>query len=340
MPIKVIVVDASDETCQELSKMINLQEDMQVISVAHDANSARDVIKSMQIDVMTLSVNLPKMNGLMFLEKMMKARPMPVVLVSSLAVQGSAICSQALKIGAKSCILKPKIEQIAMISDELSDHIRLAIQDSPLQEMAFTPKKHVTTSMQNERFIIAIGASTGGTQAITTLLKDIPVTSPGIVITQHMPEGFTDSFATRLNSQCQITVCEAKHNEIIKVGCAYIAPGDKHLLVTKKRGRYYTVISDGEPVNLHKPSVDLLFESVADNVGKYAVGVILTGMGKDGAFGLFKMRKNGGKTIAQDEQSSIVYGMAKQAVSLGGVDQELDLDDICAEIMNIINNKM
>ncbi len=340
MSIKVLVIDASDEICQALSSIINLQDDMHVISVAHDAHTARDFIKSMEIDVLTLSVNLPKMNGLTFLEKLMSGHPIPVVLVSSLAVKGSAICNQALKIGATSCILKPKIEQIAMIANELSTKIRLAMQEpAPIESKSFS-KKNATSSINNERFIIAIGASTGGTQAITTLLATLPVTCPGIVITQHMPKGFTDSFATRLNSQCKITVCEARHDEIIKVGCAYIAPGNKHLLVTKKRGRYYTVISDSEPVNLHKPAVDLLFESVADSVGRYAVGVILTGMGKDGALGLLKMQEHGGQTIAQDEQSSIVYGMAKQAVSLGGVNQELALDDIGAEIMNLINSKM
>ncbi|MCK5820042.1 MAG: chemotaxis response regulator protein-glutamate methylesterase [Psychromonas sp.] len=340
MSIKVLVIDSSEVCCHALSHIINQQTDMQVISVAHDATAARKLIKSIDIDVLTLAVNLPKMNGLKFLEKLMKVHPMPVVLISTLAVNGSAICSQAFKLGARACILKPKLDKIAIIANEISDKIRLAVQEPVLQKTVSVSKNNDTTSIKNERFIIAIGASTGGTQALTSLLSTIPVTSPGIVITQHMPQGFTDTFASRLDSQCQLMVCEATHDEMINVGCAYIAPGNKHMQVTKKRGRYYTVISDSEPVNLHKPSIDLLFESVANNAGRYAVGVILTGMGKDGASGLLKIQNNGGKTIAQDEDSSVVYGMAKQAVSLGGVNQELSLENISAEIMHLVDDKM
>lgn len=340
MTIKVLVIDASDACCHAISKIINQQTDMQVISVAHDATAARELIKSMDIDVLTLSVNLPKMNGLIFLEKLMKVHPMPVVLISTLAENGSAICSQALKIGARACILKPKLNKIAIISNEISDKIRLAVQGAAPQITVSVSKDNDITSIKNGKFIIAIGASTGGTKALTTILATMPDISPGIVITQHMPKGFTDSFASRLDSQCELKISEATHDEMINVGCAYIAPGSKHLQVTKKHGRYYTVISDSEPVNLHKPSIDLLFDSVANNAGRYAVGVILTGMGKDGASGLLKIQQNGGQTIAQDEDSSVVYGMAKQAVSLGGVNQELSLDKISEEIMHLIDDKM
>ena len=339
MNIKVLVADSSEAVCQMLVKMINKQKNMDVVGIATDLYSARELIKSRQPDVLTLSVEFPKMNGLDFLDKIMTLRPFPVIIVSKLAGESSVVCQRAKKIGASSCILKPKFELLESISDELISKINNAPADFLKLKKSLPIKKIQPTSrLENEHHLIAVGASTGGTEAITVFLKKMPKNCPGIVITQHMPKGFTASFATRLESLCSIKVCEARHNELIKAGTAYIAPGDRHLLVLKKSGLYYTVLSDEAPVNLHKPAIDLLFESVAHNLKGLGVGVLLTGMGKDGAAGLLTMKQQGAKTFAQDEATSVVYGMPKEAVRLGGVDHQLPLEELMPSVLEYLSN--
>ena len=327
MTIKVLVTDSSMEICRMLSRIINQQSNMQVVGVANSPFEARALIKKLQPDVLTLSVEFPKMNGLDFLEKIMLLRPMPVVIISKLAGKNSVVYQQAKKRGAYACICKPNLNQFNRVSPEILKKIRSA----SLQVFEANPtnvNRVLNNKLESDKYIIAIGASTGGTEAITTLLRDMPLDCPGIVITQHMPKGFTASFAVRLASLCAINVCEAKHNELIKPGNAYIAPGDVHLEVQKKSGLYYTFLSDAEPINLHKPSIDYLFNSMADCVKTTGIGIILTGMGKDGATGLLKMKQSGAKTFAQNEETSVVYGMPKEAMNLGGVNHQLALEDI------------
>jgi two-component system chemotaxis response regulator CheB len=331
MTMTVLIVDESEIVRENLKALINAHEGLQVIETASSANEARQAIKRLDPDVLTLAIEMPKMNGIKFLEKIMELRPMPVVIISTLAKQGSPLTLHALHLGAIECICKPTLEELPFIADKITDALlkagkqKLSLEKEPLK------KKESAASGEpenGEQILIAIGASTGGTEAIKAILKLLPKNCPGIVVTQHMPKKFTNLFAARLDSHCKITVKEAQHDEAIRKGFAYIAPGDKHLCVIKKKGFYYTQLNDHEPVNLHKPSVDLLFQSVAENVGRNAIGIILTGMGKDGAQGLLKMKQEGAYNIGQDESSSIVYGMPKEANRIGAVSIELPLSEI------------
>lgn len=335
MTIKVLITDSSMEVCSNFARIINQENNMLVVGIANTPFEARALIKKLQPDVLTLSVDFPKMNGLDFLEKIMSLRPMPVVIISKLAVKDTVIYQQALKLGACSCICKPTLNQLDQIAPELIQKIAGASQQAFKINAAHSASS-VRNKLESEKYIIAIGASTGGTEAITALLKEMPLNCPGIVITQHMPKGFTASFALRLASLCSINVCEAKHNELIKPGNAYIAPGDTHLEVQKKSGSYYTFLSDAAPINLHKPSIDHLFNSMADCVKTTGIGIILTGMGKDGAMGLLEMKKSGAQTFAQDEVTSVVYGMPKEAMNVGAVDQQLALQDIVPTLLQYL----
>ncbi|CAN7627191.1 MULTISPECIES: protein-glutamate methylesterase/protein-glutamine glutaminase [Duganella] len=330
MKIKVLIVDDSALIRSVMSEIINSQPDMEVVAAAPDPLVARELIKQHNPDVLTLDVEMPKMDGLDFLEKLMRLRPMPVVMVSSLTERGSEITMRALELGAVDFVTKPKISiQAGMreYTDLITDKIRAAskarVRARVLPQAGAdgqggqTQLPQLRNPLTSSEKLIIIGASTGGTEAIREFLMQMPSDCPGILITQHMPEGFTTSFAKRLNSLCKISVQEAQGNERVLPGHAYIAPGHSHLYLTRSGANYMTRIDQAEPVNRHRPSVDVLFRSAAQCAGKNAVGVILTGMGKDGAAGMLEMKGAGAYNFAQDEASCVVFGMPREAIAIG-----------------------
>lgn len=339
MKIKVLVIDDSALIRSLLTEMINEQSDMEVIGTAPDPLVARDMIKQLNPDVLTLDVEMPKMDGLDFLEKLMRLRPMPVVMVSTLTERGSEITLRALELGATDFVTKPKTgisDGMREYTDLIADKIRIASQ-ARIATLQRTVKQGTestaTVGLLKNRLIsseklLIVGASTGGTEAIKAFLLQMPSDCPGILMTQHMPAGFTKSFAGRLDSICKISVSEAVEGERVLPGHAYLAPGDKHLLLAKSGANYVVKLSDAAPVSRHKPSVDVLFDSAAEAAGKNAIGIILTGMGKDGAAGMAKMKQAGTYNFAQDEASCVVFGMPKEAIASGGVDEILPLKEL------------
>jgi two-component system chemotaxis response regulator CheB len=351
MKIKVLVIDDSALIRSLLTEIINSQRDMVVVGAAPDPIVARDMIKQLNPDVLTLDVEMPKMDGLDFLEKLMRLRPMPVVMVSTLTERGSEITMRALELGAVDFVTKPKMsitEGMLEYTDLIADKIRAASQAKvaslsrrPVSTVGGAEPVKLRNPLISSEKLLIIGASTGGTEAIKSFLLKMPSDCPGILITQHMPAGFTKSFANRLDSLCQISVKEAQGGERVLPGHAFIAPGDKHLLLARSGANYVTELSDAPPVNRHKPSVDVLFDSAADLAGKNAVGVILTGMGKDGAAGMARMRDAGAHNFAQNEESCVVYGMPKEAVAHGGVDEIAHLEELPKLVLNyLIANNM
>lgn len=343
MKIKVLIVDDSALIRGVMKEIINSQPDMEVVGVAPDPLAARDLIKQTNPDVLTLDVEMPKMDGLEFLEKLMRLRPMPVLMVSSLTERGSEITMRALELGAVDFVTKPKISiQSGMLeyTDVIAEKIRIASRARIRQRTLGTTAEHAAkplASLRNplissEKLII-IGASTGGTEAIKDFLIQLPSDSPGILITQHMPEGFTRSFANRLDKLCKISVKEAEGGERVLPGHAYLAPGHSHLLLVRSGANYMTRLDQGPPVNRHRPSVDVLFNSAAVNAGKNAVGVILTGMGRDGAAGMLEMRKAGAYNLAQDEASCVVFGMPKEAIAIGATHEVASLHELPGRVM-------
>ncbi|MDO8931336.1 MAG: chemotaxis response regulator protein-glutamate methylesterase [Rhodocyclaceae bacterium] len=346
MAIKVLVVDDSALMRALLTEIIGGAPDLDVVGSAPDPIAAREMIKVLNPDVLTLDVEMPKMDGLEFLERLMRLRPMPVVMISSLTERGSEVTLQALEIGAVDFIAKPRAENITLLqayADEIRDKIRAACgahlkkrapalparQDGP---PAVAAGATLSPRLLQEK-LIAIGASTGGTEAIKDVLMGLPEEVPGIVMAQHMPESFTGSFARRLDSLCRIRVIEAQGGERIQPGHAYLAPGHSHLLVKRVGAAYVTELSQSEPVNRHRPSVDVLFSSVASQVKQNAIGVILTGMGKDGAQGMLEMRKAGAWNIGQDQESCVVYGMPREAANVGAVEDVAPLSDVAPRIL-------
>jgi two-component system chemotaxis response regulator CheB len=339
--IRVLIVDDSRMIRDILTGILKEQPDIHVVGAAADAYEARDMIRDLKPDVITLDVEMPKMNGLEFLDKLMRARPTPVVMISSATERGSEVTFRALELGAVDFVTKPKLgeETPEDYGQVIADKIRAA-RSARLKQprradpndtatlAAVQPKKPVPRGVKTTERLIAVGASTGGTEAIRELLVGMPQDCPGIVIVQHMPENFTRMFAERLNGLCSITVKEAEHNDPILPGHAYIAPGGKHLWVKRDEGQLLCKLSTEAPMNLHRPSVDFLFMSVAKFVGADAVGVILTGMGKDGAKGMLEMRGKGAWNIAQDEASSVIFGMPREAIELGAVDEVASLGRI------------
>jgi two-component system chemotaxis response regulator CheB len=327
MKIKVLIVDDSALIRSVMSEIISSQPDMQVVGVAPDPLVAREMIKQTNPDVLTLDVEMPKMDGLDFLEKLMRLRPMPVLMVSSLTERGSEITMRALELGAVDFVTKPKIsiqsgmrEYTELIADKIRAAAKARIKARVLPkagEQAAAPLPALRNPLTSSEKLIIIGASTGGTEAIREFLMQMPSDCPGILITQHMPEGFTRSFAKRLDSLCKISVQEAAGGERVLPGHAYIAPGHSHLLLARSGANYVTKIEQSEPVNRHRPSVDVLFRSAAECAGKNAVGVILTGMGKDGALGMLEMKNAGAYNFAQDEASCVVFGMPREAIAIG-----------------------
>ncbi|NHZ88990.1 chemotaxis-specific protein-glutamate methyltransferase CheB [Massilia sp. CCM 8733] len=326
MKIKVLIVDDSALIRSVMSEIISSQPDMEVVGVAPDPLVARELIKQTNPDVLTLDVEMPKMDGLDFLEKLMRLRPMPVVMVSSLTERGSEITMRALELGAVDFVTKPKISiQSGMreYTELISDKIRAASK-ARIKPRTVTADKPsgalpaLRNPLTSSEKLIIIGASTGGTEAIREFLMQMPSDCPGILIAQHMPEGFTTSFARRLDTLCKISVREAAGDERVLPGHAYIAPGHSHLLLARSGANYVTRIEQTDPVNRHRPSVDVLFRSAAQAAGKNAVGVILTGMGKDGAAGMLDMKTAGAYNFAQDEASCVVFGMPREAIAMGG----------------------
>jgi len=343
--IRVVVIDDSALIRRILTEIINGQSDMEVVAQAPDPLIAREQIRALNPDVITLDVEMPKMDGLSFLEKLMRLKPTPVVMVSTLTERGSETALRALELGAVDFVSKPKVDiasGMQAYADEIVEKIRAAAGarvrrrapaavDPSRGADAVLPSRPAA-GWSTEKLII-IGASTGGTEAIREVLEPLPADMPGILITQHMPEAFTRSFARRLDGLCRITVKEAEHGERVLPGHAYIAPGHSHLLVRRSGANYLTELSDGPPVNRHRPAVDVLFRSAANQVGRNAIGVILTGMGKDGAVGMREMHDAGAWTVAQNEESCVVFGMPKEAINAGGVDEILPLGSIARAVI-------
>lgn len=334
MAIKVLVVDDSALVRTLLSEIIRDTPGLELVGAAPDAFVARDMVNQFSPDVITLDVEMPRMDGLSFLEKLMAARPTPVVMISTLTEEGADATLRALELGAVDFLPKPKIgvsEGIREYAELIVEKIVAAasVRVKPLRQVARKDvaenEKVNPTKIHSTEKIIAIGASTGGTEAIKDLLVQFPAAMPGIVMTQHMPPGFTRTFAERLNKCTKLHVVEARGGERILPGHAYLAPGGHHLIVSRYGADYVVKLSDIEPVHRHRPAVDVMMDSVAQAGGKNVIGVLLTGMGKDGALGMLEIRKQGGYTFAQDEDSCVVYGMPKEAVAIGGVDQTVEL---------------
>ncbi|QHM73226.1 protein-glutamate methylesterase/protein-glutamine glutaminase [Mixta intestinalis] len=337
--IRVLCVDDSALIRSIMSNIVNQQPDMEMVATAPDPLIARDLIKRYSPDVLTLDVEMPRMDGLDFLERLMRLRPMPVIMVSSLTQKGSEITLNALELGAIDFVTKPEMglrDGMLQYSELIADKIRMAarVRHFPQHSTTAPVARIASAPLVGSEKIIAIGASTGGTEALRQVLTAMPLNCPGIVITQHMPAGFTRSFADRLNKICRINVKEAEDGDRVLPGHAYIAPGGRHLELARSGANYHAQLQDLPPVNRHCPSVDLLFHSVAKSAGSNAVGAILTGMGHDGAEGLLAMRKAGARTLAQSEKTCVVYGMPREAVALDGVDEIVDLDQMCQRILN------
>ena len=335
--ITVMCVDDSALMRQLMTEIINSHADMEMVATAPDPLVARDLIKQYNPQVLTLDVEMPRMDGLDFLEKLMRLRPMPVVMVSSLTGKGSEVTLRALELGAVDFVTKPQLgirEGMLAYSQMIADKIRAAAR-AKLHARPATPTPVMLKAgpLLSSEKLIAIGSSTGGTEAIRHVLQPLPATSPALLITQHMPPGFTRSFAERLNKLCQITVKEAEDGERILPGHAYIAPGAMHMELGRSGANYVVKLNDGPPVNRHKPSVDVLFRSVAVHAGRNAVGVILTGMGNDGAAGMLEMHRAGAWTIAQDEASCVVFGMPREAIAMGGTSEVVDLGHISQHML-------
>jgi len=342
--IKVLIVDDSALVRRLLTEMLSSDPAITVLGTAHDAYDAREKIKALNPDVLTLDVEMPRMDGLTFLRNLMRLRPMPVIMVSSLTDKGAEVTLDALSIGAVDYLPKPKIDLAATLANYKYDliakvkaaaaaRVRAPTAVGSSSADAVLAKRAPQRQFRTTERIIAIGASTGGTEAIKEVLIRLPPDTPGIVIAQHIPKLFSGAFARRMNACCQLSVCEAEDGQQILRGHAYVAPGDMHLLLVRDGARYVCRLDEGAPVNRHKPSVDVLFRSVAQQAGRNAIGVILTGMGKDGALGLKEMRDAGSRTIAQDEATSIVWGMPGEAVAVGGAQEILPLADICLRVL-------
>ena len=328
MSIRVLVVDDSAVVRSLLTKQLNAVPGIEVVGAAPDPYVARDLIATLNPDVLTLDVEMPRMDGITFLKKLMEHHPIPVVMLSSLTPRGGELALEAFDAGAVDVLCKPgSAYSVEDVIGSLKQAIFAAA--SVNVQKRLPPKSSKKLSMtRTTNSVIAIGASTGGTVALERVLTSMPANAPGIVVVQHMPEVFTRAFAERLDTVCAIRVKEAEGGEAIVPGTCFIAPGNKHLVVRRSGAVYQTGVMDGAPVSRHRPSVDVLFQSVARVVGRNAIGAILTGMGSDGANGMFEMHEAGAHTIAQDEASCVVFGMPKEAVARGGVDEVADLGDI------------
>ena len=340
MSVRVLIVDDSAVVRQTLERELSNDPGIEVIGTATDPYVARDKIVELKPDVITLDIEMPRMDGISFLKKLMKHYPLPVVVVSSLAGKGSQIALDAVNAGAVEVISKPGAAySIGELSMELRAKVKAAskvdIQKvvAQLSKAPPTPPARFTALSATTNKVIVLGASTGGTRAIEQVLRAFPPNAPGTVIVQHMPAGFTLSFAQRLNECCAVEVKEAEEGDRVTPGRVLIAPGSAHMLIKRSGANYYVELDTGPLVNRHRPSVDVLFSSAAQFVGPNAVGVMLTGMGADGAKGMLAMKEAGAYNIAQDERSSVVFGMPKAAIEIGATHKVVSLDDMTASIM-------
>ncbi len=350
--IKVLVIDDSTFIRQSISLLFNDDPTIKIIGEASNPFEALEKIQHLEPDVLLLDIEMPKMDGLTFLKNIMIQKPMPIIMFSAYIEEGSENALKAFQYGAVDIIEKPKLNaatELNKYKDRLTSALKAAkianisnitrINKKPPDSQA-TQLDNIINNSETPSFIVAIGASTGGTEAIRWLLQAVPENFPPIVIAQHMPVGFTHSFAKRMNNLSKITVKEAEEGETLKNGHAYIAKGDRHLVLKKVDDTHQLVLDDSELVNGHKPAVDVLFESVAENFKKNALGVILTGMGSDGSKGLKKIKEEGGQTIAQDENTSVVFGMPKAAILMGVVDSVLPIYKIVESLLKIIEKAL
>ncbi len=353
--IRVLIVDDSAVVRQNLTEIINSDSELEVMGTASDPFVAAKKIKQEIPDVITLDIEMPRMDGLTFLQKIMSQHPMPVVVISSLTGEGTETGFKALEYGAVEIITKPFLSTKEFIQESKiriceavkgAAHAKIKRKINKPQSIKVIPKYSADviipptsnhSMIKTTEVVVAVGASTGGTEAITTFLKGLPADCPGIVIVQHMPEQFTKSFANRLNEICQITVKEAENGDSIIRGRALIAPGNFHTMVKRSGARYYTEVKSGPFVNRHRPSVDVLFRSTAKYAGANAIGIIMTGMGDDGAKGLLEMKQAGAKTIAQDQETSIVFGMPREAIKLEAADKILPLEKISTYLLETVH---
>lgn len=339
--IKVLVIDDSAVMRAFLGRVVASQPDMELVAVAADPVLAIDRIRQKAPDVITLDVEMPRMNGLDFLAKLMSVRPLPVIMISSLTRQGAEITLRALELGAVDFFAKPaSLAELEASVHEIAEKIRAAglsrvVRHRPQSPVRAVPRAVRAPGPAGTDCVIGIGASTGGVEALREILVNLPVRMPPILIAQHMPPGFTETFAKRLDSICQIGVSEAEDGQPACHGMAYIAPGGRHLSIARRLGGYQLRVTDEPPVNRHRPSVDPLFRSIARVAGSRAIGVMLTGMGADGAEAMLEMKKSGAHTIAQDEATSVVFGMPRQAIALGGVREVLALGDMAQRLATL-----
>lgn len=347
--IKVLVIDDSALIRSLIAEMLSPYDNIQIVGSAEDPYEAREQIKKLNPDVLTLDIEMPRMNGITFLKNLMRLRPMPVIMVSTLTEEGAPATLEALELGAVDFMAKPKVnvaQEMTKYADSLYEKIVTAASSvpRPLPDPAIQAQSHVKVSRPetlsyNPKGLIAIGASTGGTEAIKEVITRFPEHFPPIVIAQHIPPIFSSSYAMRMDNACAMKVFEAEHDQKIESGCIYIAPGNDHLSVAKRGGQLYCQLSRSAPVNRHRPSVEILFNSVAEHVGKNAVGILLTGMGNDGAKGLLNMRNADCRTIAQDQQTSVVWGMPKAAVDMEAAEKILPLFNIADVAMRLMVKK-
>lgn len=350
--IKVLIVDDSALVRQTLAEILSSDPQIEVMDSASDPYIAVEKLRRQIPDVITLDIEMPRMDGLTFLQKIMNQHPIPVVICSSLAEKNSDSTLKALEYGAVEIIQKPRLgtkkfleESKAVICDAVKAAAAAKVRrieerqqvEPKLTADAVIPKATTKAMIQTTEKVVVVGASTGGTEALRSFLEAFPPDAPGIVIVQHMPEHFTAAFAKRLNGICRLSVKEAENNDTVIRGCALIAPGNHHMLLKRSGARYYVEIKDGPLVCRHRPSVDVLFRSAARYAGKNAVGIIMTGMGDDGARGMLEMKEAGAWTIAQDEKSCVVFGMPQEAIKLGGVDKILSLAAMAPEVLQACN---
>lgn len=338
--IKLLIIDDSAVVRKIFSEELSKYHDIEVVGTAPDPYVARDKIVALHPDVITLDIEMPRMDGLTFLRKLMKHYPLPTIIVSSLTPKGGKLTLEAMEIGAVDVIAKPGSSYtVGNMSSQLADKIRAAAwakvirKDKNVADSENVPLKALAETSYK---VIAIGASTGGTEALKVVLSKLPANSPGVMVVQHMPANFTTAFAERLNSLSQMTVREARDNDSVVPGLALVAPGNFHMILRRSGARYYVEVKSGPMVHHQRPAVDILFKSTAKYAGANAIGVILTGMGADGAEGLLDMKKAGASTIAQDENSCVVFGMPKEAIKMGAADRVLPLEQIAAEMMRMV----
>ncbi|MCC7422403.1 MAG: chemotaxis response regulator protein-glutamate methylesterase [Planctomycetaceae bacterium] len=332
--IRVLIIDDSATVRQVLTEELSRDPELEIVGAAPDPYVARQMIADLRPDVLTLDIEMPRMDGLTFLRKLMQHHPLPVVVVSSLATRGSAMALEALEIGAVDVVAKPTAAYaVGDLSIVLADKIKgaAAARLNRLRPASSTGRLALA---QTTHRIIAMGASTGGTKALEAILTTLPANAPGVVVTQHMPEHFTKTFADRLNEVCEVEVREAVDGDRVLPGTVLIAPGNRHTVLRRNGANYYVAVADGPRVSRHKPSVDVLFRSFARYAGANAVGVIMTGMGNDGAEGLKEMHDAGAATIAQDEASCVVFGMPREAILLGAAKEVVPLDKIASRMLS------